>query len=306
MNDVMAHRRIYLAMAGALVLGVIAVLGLKGLSLGNDFTGGSILERAVPGSDVTVDQVRDALRAPEVSELGVHDATIQRVDDGTEASETLFLLRTAELSHHEITQIDAALETAFGAVDVRSHEVVGPVVGAELVRNSLWALALAGAGVLIYLTFRFEWRFGLAALLAVMFDAFTILGIMALLGRGSTTWFIAAIVTVIGYSLNDTIVIFDRIRENLEFRKRESLVSLASRSIRQVLPRSINTSLTTLLVVVALYVLGGVTLRDFSLTLMLGVVIGTLSSLFLAGSIWIELREPVDRISRRLAHEATL
>lgn len=306
MSNIMAYRRMFLGIAVALIIGVIAVVAGKGLNLGNDFTGGSILERAVPGNDVTVEQMRVALRAPEVVDLGVHAGTIQRIDEGAQSGETIFLLRTNELTNPEIAQIDAALAAAFGDVEVLSSEVIGPVVGAELVRNSIWALALSGLGVLIYLSFRFEWRFGLAALLGVMFVASVVFGTLVLLGREMNMWFIAGILTVIGYSLNDTIVIFDRIRENVETRKKESLVSLVSRSIQQVVPRSINTSVTTLFVVVAMYFLGGVTIRDFSLMLILGIIVGTLSSLFLASSIWIELRQPVDRISRRLAHEAAL
>lgn len=302
----MEYRRIYIGIALACLFGVVAVIALKGLNLGNDFTGGSILERGIPGDQVSIEQVREALRAPEVVVLGVHDATIQRIEDGVQTGESVFLLRTGELTINEINRIDAALAAAFGDVDIRHHEVIGPTIGAELVRNSVWALALAGIGMLIYLSVRFEWRFGLAALISVLFTAAVVFGILALLGREINQWFIAAILTVIGYSINDTIVIFDRIRENLAVRQKESLVSLVNRSVRQVLPRSINTSVTTLFGVTALYMLGGVTLRDFSLTMMLGVIVGTLASIFLASSVWIELREPVDRISRRLAHEAAL
>lgn len=299
----MEFRRIYIAAAVACLVCAAGVIAFKGLNLGNDFTGGSILERGIPGERVSIEEVREALRAPDVAELGVYDATIQRIDDGTHAGENVFLLRTGELTIDEINRIDAALAAAFGDVDVRQNEVTGPTIGAELVRNSLWALVLAGVGMLIYLSFRFEWRFGLAAVIGVLFTAATVFGILALLGREINQWFIAAILTVIGYSINDTIVIFDRIRENLAFRQKESLVSLVNRSVRQVLPRSVNTSVTTLFAISALYIFGGATLRDFSLTMMLGVIIGTLASIFLASSVWIALREPVDRISRRLVHE---
>ncbi len=299
----MEFRRIYIAAAVAFLVCAAGVIAFKGLNLGNDFTGGSILERGIPGERVSIEEVREALRAPDVAELGVYDATIQRIDDGTHAGENVFLLRTGELTIDEINRIDAALAAAFGDVDVRQNEVTGPTIGAELVRNSLWALVLAGVGMLIYLSFRFEWRFGLAAVIGVLFTAATVFGILALLGREIKQWFIAAILTVIGYSINDTIVIFDRIRENLAFRQKESLVSLVNRSVRQVLPRSVNTSVTTLFAISALYIFGGATLRDFSLTMMLGVIIGTLASIFLASSVWIALREPVDRISRRLVHE---
>lgn len=299
----MEFRRIYIAAAVAFLVCAAGVIAFKGLNLGNDFTGGSILERGIPGERVSIEEVREALRAPDVAELGVYDATIQRIDDGTHAGENVFLLRTGELTIDEINRIDAALAAAFGDVDVRQNEVTGPTIGAELVRNSLWALVLAGVGMLIYLSFRFEWRFGLAAVIGVLFTAATVFGILALLGREINQWFIAAILTVIGYSINDTIVIFDRIRENLAFRQKESLVSLVNRSVRQVLPRSVNTSVTTLFAISALYIFGGATLRDFSLTMMLGVIIGTLASIFLASSVWIALREPVDRISRRLVHE---
>ena len=131
----MEFRRIYIAAAVAFLVCAAGVIAFKGLNLGNDFTGGSILERGIPGERVSIEEVREALRAPDVAELGVYDATIQRIDDGTHAGENVFLLRTGELTIDEINRIDAALAAAFGDVDVRQNEVTGPTIGAELVLN---------------------------------------------------------------------------------------------------------------------------------------------------------------------------
>ena len=191
--------------------------------------------------------------------------------------------------------IDDSLSKHFGEVQARRTEMVGPVVGQELVKQALMALLLAAIGMLIYLSFRFEYRFATVAVLAVLHDALIVLGIFALLAKEINSPFIASILTVVGYSVNNTIVIFDKIRENMSFRKRESWAELANKSINETLTRSINTSLTTLLAVLALFFFGGATIQDFVLALLLGIVVGTYSSVFVAGPLWVVWKDWDDR-----------
>lgn len=264
----------------------IALFAMMGLNQGIDFTGGTLLERAIPGQ-VSSEQVRTALDS--IAGMDMSSAVIQPLTEGERSNLTVMIIRTGELTNDQILLVDDALATEFGEVENRRTEVVGPVVGGELVRQSVWAVVLSAIGVLIYLSLRFEYRFGIAAVLAVLHDVLVVLTALALMRTEINTPFVAAILTVVGYSLNNTIVIFDRIRENLGFRKKESLVELANRSVVQTLSRTINTTISTLLVLVALLIWGGPTIRDFTLTLLLGIGVGTISSIFYAPSLWLIL-----------------
>lgn len=287
-------RHSFLLLSAVLLLASAVVLLTQGLNLGIDFSGGTLLERGIPGQ-VSVQQVRDVLEAPELEAYNVGGSSVQPLEEST-GSQTVMLIRTPTLDDSDgIAAIDAALTEAFGEVEVRRSELVGPVIGKELVRQALWALAIAGLGVVAYISIRFEYRFGVAALIAVLHDVLITLGVLALLGSEINTPFVAAILTVVGYSINDTIVVFDRIRENLNVRRREPLPELVNTSIRQTIVRSINTSTTTLLVLFSLYFLGGNTIKDFSLTLLIGVAIGTYSSIFLASPLWLVWRESGER-----------
>lgn len=278
-------RTFFLVLSAVIVLASLAALAVKGLNLGIDFTGGTLLERRFE-RPVTAAEVRAVVEGPALSHLDLTGSSIQTVDDPRDV-----LIRVRPLSTAEIEEVDGALAAAFGQAEVLRTELIGPVVGAELVRRALWALALSFAGVLIYLSFRFEFSYGAVAVLAVLHDAIVVLGVVAWLQKEINTPFIAAILTVIGYSLNATIVIFDRVRELFRFRKREPVAELVGRAIRQTLARSINTGLTTLLPVGALLFFGGPTIRDFALVLAVGLVAGTYSSVFLAGHLWTTWRE---------------
>src|SRR5690606_7346806 len=189
----------------------------------------------------------------------------------------------------------AALGDAFGSVEILRTELVGPVVGAELVRRALLAVALASLGILVYVSLRFEFKFAVAAIAALLHDAIIATGVVSALGVEVNSPFIAAILTVIGYSLNATIVIFDRVRENLRIRKGESLFDLLNRSLNETLARTIHTSATTLLALVTLFIFGGSTLRDFILVLLVGVTVGTYSSMMVANPLWWLWKEREER-----------
>jgi len=285
-----AARKVSFAVSAALVLISILLLIFKGLNLGIDFRGGTLLERGLPLGTKAA-QVQEALASLDGFDLG--SSYVQPVDEAVEG-QTVVLIRTrAAAGTSAVEAVDRALEEAFGEVTVRRTEVVGPVIGRELVRKAVYAVVLASLGILVYMSIRFELRFGIAAILALLQDVFIVLGVLALSGQELNTPFIAAMLTVVGYSINNTIVVFDRIRENLQLRRARSLDELVNASVGQTLMRQINTSLTTFFAAGALYFLGGSTIRDFTLPLVAGILAGTYSSIFLAGPLWFVLKQRV-------------
>jgi preprotein translocase subunit SecF len=167
-------------------------------------------------------------------------------------------------------------------------EMVGPTIGSELKSKALLALLAAAIAIVIYISVRFEFKFAIAALIAVFHDVLIVVGIFSILGREINSPFIAALLTVVGYSINDTIVIFDRVRENINYRKKETFEELNNNAVLDTLPRSINTSLTTLVTVVAILMLGGATIQTFMLALLIGILSGTYSSIFVASPVLVE------------------
>ena len=293
--NIIGRRHIFLGISAVLVVASLVLLFTKGLNLGIDFRGGTLLERAIPGQ-VTANAVREVLTGGELAHLGLGGSTVQPLADESTADRTVMLIRTHAFENPgAVAEIDAALEAAFGEVEVRRTELVGPVIGAELVRQALWALGIAFVAMVIYISLRFEFRFGVAALVALMHDVVVALGVVSLLGSEVNTPFVAAILTIVGYSINDTIVVFDRIRENLSTRRRESLAEIVNTSVRQTIMRSINTSATTLVVLFALYFFGGSTIKDFTLTLLVGIFAGTYSSIFVASPLWWIWRQAGER-----------
>lgn len=270
-----------------ILLSSIVIWALLGMNMGVDFTGGTLLERAFSG-DVGVEEIRQALQ--QVPGVDYSSSVIQPLAGDEVEGRTVVIIRTVELTNDQIAATDETLAAAFGDVDNRRTEVVGPVVGSELIRQSVWAVLLSAIAVLVYLTFRFEYRFGIAALMAIAHDVFVVLAALAIQRTEINMPFVAAILTVVGYSLNNTIVVFDRVRENLKYRKKESLLELVNNSVRQTLGRTINTTITTLLALLALLIFGGSTLQDFTMTLLVGVGLGTISSLFFAPAIWLLLQ----------------
>jgi preprotein translocase SecF subunit len=282
--------KLYAFIFSALVMlsGLFALL-TGGLNLGIDFTGGTLLHFNM-GRAFTLEEVRQALEP-----FALQGSSLQQVGevgaDGGEKQE--ILIRTPSLDPDR----QAAVVTAFREHFVLPEEAllrvetVGPVVGGELQRQAVWALGLASLLMILYITVRFEYRFAGAAILALLHDALAIVAFFYLFKVEVNSPFVAAILTTLGYSVNATIIIFDRIRENLKSRRKETLSALVESSIRQSLVRCVNSSLTTLLVLLTLYIFGGVTLRPFMAAMLVGVVLGTYSSIFLAGPLWLTWKE---------------
>lgn len=251
----------------------------RGLNRGIDFTGGNILEIRYT-QPVAVENVREA-----VSALGLEASRgIQQ------SGENDYLVRTRYLSQEESDKLLAEIEKP-GKYEILRNESVGPVIGRELTYKAILALIIASILMVVYITIRFEFKQGLAAILALIHDTLIVTGIFSLFQIEIDSAFIAAILTIIGYSINDTIVIFDRIRENMRSRaKGESLEDLVNKSLWQTLARSLNTVLTVVFVLVALYYLGGSTIHNFVLALLIGVVSGAYSSIFNASPLWVDFK----------------
>jgi len=284
------RNKAYVASAILLVLGIGAML-FNAVSMGNwlnygvDFTGGTVIQIQT-AEGVTDGDLRQALggtQAPAVTRFGAENEFIIRAPVTSEAG---MEAATAAL----LQQLEAS--PRIGAFQVVRTEIVGPVIGAELQRQAALAILFSLILTLLYIGFRFEFRFGLAAVVATLHDILITLGFLAVFRVEISLPTVAAVLTIIGYSLNDTIVVFDRIRENLNRKggRREDPVRLIDRSINEVLPRTIMTSVTTLAVLFSLLVLGGAVIRDFTLVLILGVFIGTYSSIFVASPALLQIQ----------------
>jgi preprotein translocase subunit SecF len=259
-----------------IIPGIISLM-LQGLNLGIDFTGGSITHVKMP-SEVTSADMRAT-----ISELGLEKAEVQKSGDE-------FYLRTSELTQEETDELMQALRNEYQEVEFMSAESVGATIGGELTRNALLALGIALVLMLLYITFRFELSFGIAAVIDIIHNVLVVLGAFSIFQWEISSAFIAAILTVIGYSINDTIVIFDRIRENMRNKRKEDYEELVNRSVRQTLNRSINTVLTSSFPLVALLIFGGATIKLFVLAMLIGFVTGAYSSICIASSTWFEIK----------------
>lgn len=278
------HSKAAFIFAAIMVALSLILLFVPGLNLGVDFTGGAILERQV-SQPVTTDQVTKVLDEA-VPHVDLSGAVVQLLDEPNQ-----FMIRTKELSNSEILSIDQAFENEFGDLVELRTDVVGPVVGKELIQKALIAIVISAIGILAYISVRFEYRFATTAVLCLLHDVLIVVGFFALTGREINSPFVAAVLTVLGYSINNTIVIFDRIRENLRLQKKQSYAELVNTSLNQSLSRSINTSITTFLVVLMLVLFGGSAIQDFAFALLIGILFGTFSSLFLAGPLWLTWAE---------------
>ncbi len=284
--DIIGKRRVYLAISAILVILGLIVLGVVGLNLGVDFTGGSLVRLRFDRA-VSAQEVRSALTTGDLAEMDLSKAVIQPIR-GTSDVQIRAQVGGKPLSVEQVSKVVDVLSQRFGSISVVESQMVEAVIGKELLNKALVAIILSCVGIVAYISFRFEFKFGVAAVLALIHDTILVLGIFAILGRQVNSPFIAAVLTIIGYSINDTIVIYDKIRENLRLRKKDTVPEIANISILQTMRRSIYTVLTTLLAVAALYLFGGVSIRDFSLAIIIGLVAGTYSSIFVAPSIWVE------------------
>jgi len=286
--DFIGKRKIALTISAVMILTSLLMLGVKGLNFGIDFTGGTLVEVKFDKAP-TIADVRSS-----ISPKGYGNAVIQEFGAPEE-----ILIRVQNKEGEKSSTISTAILDGLSekftadAVEMRRVEFVGPQVGEELTRAGIMAVLIAMVAILIYVTFRFEFRFALGADAALLHDVTIVLGLFAITGKEFTLPVIAALLTVIGYSLNDTIVVFDRIRENLAAnRKRKTPVdeiTIVNGSINQTLARTLMTSLTTLLVVMALFFLGGEVIHDFAFALMAGILVGTFSSIYVASPVMLSL-----------------
>jgi preprotein translocase SecF subunit len=273
------------AFSGALILLTLVLLPTKGLNYGIDFRGGILIEVGMPGPADLGDMrsVLGNLDLGEVAlqEFGSPENVLIRVEHqpGGEAGQLA-----------AVDKVKTALGDRFGDdISYRRVEFVGPKVSGDLLWASAQAMLYATIAILIYIWFRFEWQFAIGAILALVHDAVTTLGLFSLFGLEFNLSSVAAVLTIIGYSTNDTVVIYDRIRENLRRYKAMPLPELVDRSINETLARTLMTSLTTLLALVALIVFGGPVIRDFTIAITWGVLIGTYSTVYVAAPLVLHL-----------------
>ncbi len=276
--DFMGKRTPALIFSAILIIGSLVTIGVRGLHFGIDFTGGTVIEMGYPKA-VDLGEVRSVL-----AKAGLKQVVVQHL--GT-AKDVLIRIapRKGETSAQLSTNVLEALSGAAKAhLDMRRVDFVGPQVGSELAEKGGLAMLFAIVGILIYVALRFEWKFAVGSILAVLHDPIITIGVFAALGVEFDLTVLAAVLAVIGYSLNDTIVVFDRIRETFRKQRKGTPEEIMNVSINDTLSRTIMTSLTTMLTVVALYVFGGPVIHGFALALIIGIVVGTYSSIYIAST----------------------
>lgn len=283
MFDIIKKTKTWFTISGLLILLALFALSFnafvhgKPMNFGIDFTGGTLLNLRFEKA-VSVGEVRAVLDSYKLGE-----SVIQK------SGEEDILIRTAPLESEQRANIIRDLNEKVGNSEILEADIIGPTIGRELATQAIWALIIASIGIIIYVSFRFEFKYAVSALLALYHDAIITTGIIALLWRTIDVTFVAAILTIMGYSINDTIVIYDRIRENLKkpAYAKKKLAEVVNISVWETMARSINTVLTVIVMVLCLLLLGGETLREFSLTLLIGFTLGACSSIFVASPILV-------------------
>lgn len=307
--DIVKYRFLWFALSAVLIVpGIVAMIyssmtysNHAPLKVGIDYTGGTILQYSVNKS-VSSDEIGKIRGKLETS--GIENPFLQIINVNTAKAEnskikSIISVRTkfiGEKDTKELNKVSNVVNAEYPNSQLIQVSSIGPTLGAELFKNALFAVALASLGIIIYLTIRFQLDFAIAAILALFHDALFVIGCFSILGLFFNvqidSLFVTAILTVIGFSVHDTIVVFDRIRENLRYySKKMSFGEIVNVSVNQTLVRSINTSLTALITLLALYFFGGVTTKDFVLAMILGIAIGTYSSIFFASmaiDVWRE------------------
>src|SRR6056297_894231 len=271
------RKKFYQISAAIIFIGIISLL-FQGLNYGIDFAGGTLIQIDFE-QNASITDIRDVL-----GEMNLAGSTIQSLS-GNE-----FVIRTDQTALQQREEILETLENRIGAFEVLKVEMVGPVIGESLKRLAVFAIIFAFIGIILYITVRFEFKYAITSIIALGHDVLIALSILSVLQKEISIPIIAAILTIVGYSLNNTIVIFDRLRENLKLKSRPILEEIINLSINQSLTRTVNTAITTLLPVLALYFFGG-TLSDFAFVLLIGIVVGTYSSICMAGPLLLELKK---------------
>ena len=270
-------------LSSILIIISLILLLFKGLNFGVDFKGGTLIEIRTDQKSNNITLIRDSLKQINLGDISVKSF----------GSETDFLIKIEKQDSNNpkfIDNIKLKLSNSIGNVDFRRVEKVGPKVSSELLRSGIIAISLSLAAMLLYIWIRFEWQFSLGAIMALFHDVIITLGIFSLFSLEINLSIVAAVLTIVGYSMNDTVVIFDRVRENLRKHADIKIFELTNISINETLSRTIITSVTTLLALLSIYFFGGEILKGFSLAMILGVIFGTYSSIFIANPILVLLK----------------
>jgi preprotein translocase subunit SecF len=276
--DFMGKRKLAMVFSAVILLAAIAALAVRGLTMGIDFTGGTLIEVGYSEA-VELERVRTAL-----TEGGFTDSTVQRFGTPRDVLIRMAPQDTADSNLLGNRVFSALNADAAGQVELRRVEFVGPQVGDELTEDGALAVLVALMAILVYVAMRFEWRFAVGSVIALVHDVLFTLGMFAALQVEFDLPVLAAVLAVIGYSLNDTIVVYDRIRENFRKMRKGSPTDIINSSLNQTLSRTMMTSVTTVLVLLALFFLGGEIIHGFALALLVGVFIGTYSSIYVAST----------------------
>ncbi|WP_417840340.1 protein translocase subunit SecF [Terasakiella sp.] len=273
--DFIGKKIAFFAFSFCLIIASIGIFGTNGLNYGIDFKGGIMMEVRSNSGPADVGALRTQL-----SKLGLGEISIQEFGEPEEV-----LIRIQRQDGDEKAQqaaVEAVKSELKDTVEYRRTEFVGPKVSEELFMDGVMAVTLAIGAILVYIWFRFEWQFGMGAVVALIHDVISTIGIFALLGMEFNLSTVAAVLTIAGYSINDTVVVYDRVRENLRKYKKMDLAELLNMSVNETLTRTVMTSVTTLVALLALYILGGEVIRGFSFAMIWGILIGTYSSICLA------------------------
>lgn len=271
--------KIWFAISLVVIAAGLAGSLFMGLNLGIDFTGGTMMQIDM-GETVEVKEFKSVIDDFDLDPDIIHAG----------ADKTEIIIKTkASLSNAERMEIFSKVQAEYNLEDEAfiGAEQFGPAIGGEIQNRALIAVLLASVGMFIYIIFRFEMIYGISSIIALMHDVLVLLSIYAIFRVPVNSSFIAAVLTIVGYSINDTIVVFDRVRENVKKMEKASFAEIANTSLEQTITRSINTSLTTLLVIGSLYVLGVESIKEFAFPLMAGVIVGTYSSIFIASPVWV-------------------
>ena len=270
-------------LSGILIIASLVFLVFKGLNFGVDFKGGTLIELRTDKSSANITKIRDSF-----NQMNLGDVSVKNF-----GNETDFVVKFEKQNSNDpqfIEEIKTKLSNSIGSVDFRRVENVGPKVSAELLRSGVIAIALSLAAMLLYIWIRFEWQFSLGAILALFHEVIITLGVFSVFSLEINLSIVAAVLTIVGYSMNDTVVIFDRVRENLRKYADVKIFELTNISINETLSRTIITSVTTLLALLSIFIFGGEILKGFSLAMILGVIFGTYSSIYIANPVLVSLK----------------
>ncbi|MBS0395209.1 MAG: protein translocase subunit SecF [Proteobacteria bacterium] len=279
----MAQRKICYVISALIVVGSLAAEAVNGLNLAVDFTGGVVVEASFSGT-ADLDRTRAALHS-----AGYSEVQVQNFGSSRDVLVRLPPLGANESANTLTQKISAALGSVDSSVQLRRTEVVGPQVGKELMVKGATALGITALLILLYIAVRFRWKFGIGAVLATLHDPFVVVGVFAITGMTFDLTVLAAVLAVIGYSINETVVVFDRVRELFPQMRKSEPLEVFDRAINETLSRTLITKFATLIVVVALYAFGGEALRGFGLALIVGILAVTYSSIWIASGVALDL-----------------